>query len=181
MGWRASLSRLTPPLSAATKIPGPAMFPGKVSGIAESDRLPCGSFLYFLKAKGPVRVTEYIIIGVFALVGLLFAGAAMVFSRIVAPRFPDTGKKLDAYESGEDAIGSARIQFRIGYYLFALVFLVFDVEAIFLFPVLGVLRSAGEGALPVSALFVWCELMVFLAILGFALFYAWRKKALQWE
>ncbi|MEO6095396.1 MAG: NADH-quinone oxidoreductase subunit A [Fibrobacteria bacterium] len=126
-------------------------------------------------------MTEYIIIGVFALVGLLFAGAAMVFSRIVAPRFPDTGKKLDAYESGEDAIGSARIQFRIGYYLFALVFLVFDVEAIFLFPVLGVLRSAGEGALPVSALFVWCELMVFLAILGFALFYAWRKKALQWE
>ncbi|MDB5103020.1 MAG: NADH-ubiquinone/plastoquinone oxidoreductase chain 3 [Fibrobacteres bacterium] len=124
---------------------------------------------------------DYIIIGVFAVVGILFAGAAMVFSRIVAPRFPNAGKKLEPYESGEDTIGSARIQFKIGYYLFALVFLVFDVEAVFLFPVLGVLRSAGEGALPVSALFVWIELLVFIAILGFALFYAWRKKVLEWE
>jgi NADH:ubiquinone oxidoreductase subunit 3 (subunit A) len=126
-------------------------------------------------------VSEYIIIGVFALVGILFAGAAMVFSRIVAPRFPNAGKKLEPYESGEDTIGSARIQFKIGYYLFALVFLVFDVEAVFLFPVLGALRSAGDGALSVSALFVWIELLVFIAILGFALFYAWRKKVLEWE
>lgn len=126
-------------------------------------------------------MSDYIIIGVFALVGILFAGAAMVFSRIVAPRFPDKGKKLDAYESGEDAIGTARIQFKVGYYLFALVFLVFDVEAIFLFPVLAVLRSAGSEGFPVSALFVWGELMLFLAILGFALFYAWRKKVLEWE
>src|SRR5882757_9161496 len=124
---------------------------------------------------------EYVIIGVFALVGVLFAGAAMVFSRIVAPRFPDSGKKLDSYESGEDTIGSARIHFKIGYYLFALVFLVFDVEALFLFPVLSILREAASGAFSVSALFVWFELLVFLAILGFALFYAWRKKALEWE
>ncbi len=126
-------------------------------------------------------MSEYIIIGVFALVGLLFAGAAMVFSRIVAPRFPNVGKKLEPYESGEDTIGSARIQFKIGYYLFALVFLVFDVEAIFLFPVLGALRKAGNGGLSVSAMFVWFELLAFIAILGFALFYAWRKKVLEWE
>jgi NADH:ubiquinone oxidoreductase subunit 3 (subunit A) len=126
-------------------------------------------------------MTEYIIIGVFALTGLLFAGAAMVFSRIVAPRFPNAGKKLDPYESGEDAIGSARIQFKIGYYLFALVFLVFDVEAIFLFPVLGALRSARSGALGVSPLFVWFELLAFIAILGFALLYAWKKKVLEWD
>jgi NADH:ubiquinone oxidoreductase subunit 3 (subunit A) len=136
-------------------------------------------------------MSEYIIIGVFALVGILFAGAAMVFSRIVAPRFPNAGKKLEPYESGEDTIGSARIQFKIGYYLFALVFLVFDVEAVFLFPVLGAMRSAGEGplgngslregALAVTPLFVWFELMVFMAILGFALLYAWRKKVLEWE
>lgn len=126
-------------------------------------------------------MSEYIIIGVFAMVGILFAGAAMVFSRIVAPRFPNAGKKLEPYESGEDTIGSARIQFKIGYYLFALVFLVFDVEAVFLFPVLGAMRSAGEGSLAVPPLFVWFELMVFIAILGFALFYAWRKKVLEWE
>lgn len=126
-------------------------------------------------------MSEYIIIGVFAVVGVLFAGAAMVFSRIIAPRFPDVGKKLDAYESGESAIGSARIQFKIGYYLFALVFLVFDVEAVFLFPALSVLRSAGEGGAKVSALFIWFEMLVFIAILGFALAYAWRKKVLEWE
>ncbi len=127
-------------------------------------------------------MSGYIIIGVFALVGVLFAGAAMVFSRIVAPRFTDVGKKLDAYESGESTIGSARIQFKIGYYLFALVFLVFDVEAVFLFPSLAVLRSAGQGlAGTVSAVFIWCELLVFLAVLGFALVYAWRKKVLEWE
>lgn len=127
-------------------------------------------------------MSGYIIIGVFALVGLLFAGGAMVFSRIIAPRFADIGKKRDAYESGETSIGSARIQFHIGYYLFALVFLVFDVEAIFLFPALAVLRSAGEGqAHTVSAIFILCELLVFLAVLGFALVYAWRKKVLEWQ
>lgn len=126
-------------------------------------------------------MTEYIIIGAFAVVGILFAGAAMLFSRLVAPRFPDSGKKLASYESGEDTIGSARIQFKIGYYLFALVFLVFDVEAVFLFPVLGVVRDAGGQGSHISPLFVWCELMVFIAILGFALFYAWRKKVLEWE
>lgn len=127
-------------------------------------------------------MTEYIIIGVFALTGLVFAGAAMVASRVLAPRFPDQGKKLEAYESGEDAIGTARIQFKVGYYLFALVFLVFDVEAIFLFPVLAVLKDTGEGAIPgVGAWFILAELVVFVAILGFALAYAWRKKVLEWE
>jgi NADH:ubiquinone oxidoreductase subunit 3 (subunit A) len=74
--------------------------------------------------------------------------------------------------------------FKLGYYLFALVFLVFDVEAIFLFPVLGVMRSAGSGAgeaghLP--AALVFGEVAVFLAVLAFALVYAWRKKVLEWE
>lgn len=127
-------------------------------------------------------MAEYIIIGVFAITGLLFAGAAMAASRILAPRLPDQGRKLEAYESGESAIGSARIQFKLGYYLFALVFLVFDVEAVFLFPALSVLRESGEGAFPgVSALFILGELLVFAAILGFALAYAWRKKVLEWE
>lgn len=156
-------------------------------------------FYFFLGAKkakcddrqtgNQASLSEYIIIGVFALTGLLFAGAAMITSRILAPRFPDRGKKLDAYESGEEPIGSARIQFKVGYYLFALVFLVFDVEAVFLFPVLSVLRSAGDGSAQgagqalfgVTPGFILLELLVFVAILGFALAYAWRKKVLEWE
>lgn len=129
-------------------------------------------------------LNDYIIIGVFALVGLLFAGAALIASRILAPRFPDRGRKLESYESGEQTIGSARMPFKLGYYLFALIFLVFDVEAVFLFPALSVMRSAGSGQgeaahLPIGL--VWGELAVFLAILGFALAYAWRKKVLEWD
>lgn len=121
-------------------------------------------------------MSEYIIIGVFALVGVFFAGAAMVVSRLLAPRMPDRGRKLDAYESGEEPIGTARIQFKLGYYLFALVFLVFDVEAIFLFPVLGTLKSA---RLP--PLFLWGEVFAFIFVLACALYYAWKKKVLEWE
>jgi NADH-quinone oxidoreductase subunit A len=127
-------------------------------------------------------VTEYIIIGIFALVGLLFAGGALIVSRLVAPRFPDRGKKLEPYESGEETIGTARMPFKLGYYLFALVFLVFDVEAVFLFPAISVMRSAGSGeAAPIPAALVWSEVAVFLGILGFGLLYAWRKKVLEWD
>jgi NADH-quinone oxidoreductase subunit A len=129
-------------------------------------------------------VTEYIIIGIFALVGLLFAGGALLVSRLLAPRFPDRGKKLEPYESGEDTIGSARMPFKLGYYLFALVFLVFDVEAVFLFPAISVMRSAGSGsgeAAHIPAILAWGEVAVFLGLLGFGLLYAWRKKVLEWE
>jgi NADH-quinone oxidoreductase subunit A len=127
-------------------------------------------------------VTSYIIIGVFALVGVAFAGAAMLVSRLVAPTFPGGGAKLEPYESGEAPIGTARVPFKIGYYLFALVFLVFDVEALFLFPALVILRPAGEGGLHgIPPALIFAEVVLFLAILGFALFYAWRKKALEWE
>lgn len=106
----------------------------------------------------------------------------MVVSRLIAPKFPGGGAKMEPYESGEPTIGSTRVPFKIGYYLFALVFLVFDVEALFLFPTLVLMRPAGEGTLPgISSALVFSEVLVFLAILGFALFYAWRKKALEWE
>jgi NADH:ubiquinone oxidoreductase subunit 3 (subunit A) len=127
-------------------------------------------------------VTAYIIIGVLVLVGLAFAGAALLVSRLVAPRFPDKGAKLEPYESGEVAIGSARVHFKIGYYLLALVFLVFDVEALFLFPAVVTLGPAREGLLAgIPPALIWAEVALFVAILGFALFYAHRKRALEWE
>lgn len=127
-------------------------------------------------------MTEYILIGIFALVGAMFAGGAMVVSRLLAPRFPDKGRKLEPYESGEEPIGSARIQFKVGYYLFALVFLVFDVEAVFLFPALSVMRGGADGSTAmISPTLILVEVILFIAILGFALVYALRKKALTWE
>ncbi len=128
------------------------------------------------------RLSEYILIGIFALIGAIFAGGAMLVSYLLAPRFPDKGRKLDPYESGEKPIGSARIQFKVGYYLFALVFLVFDVEAIFLFPVLSVMRRDTEtSAVAIPPTLLLFEVILFIAILGFALVYALRKKALTWD
>ena len=80
----------------------------------------------------------------------------------------------EPYESGEVPIGSAWVQFDISYYLFALIFLAFDVEAAFLFPVLVVYKSMpGLAALS--------EITLFLAILSFAILYAWKKGLFKWR
>ena len=78
------------------------------------------------------------------------------------------------YESGEVPIGSAWIQFDISYYLFALIFIAFDVEVAFLFPVLTVYRET----MSFTVLF---ELALFLILLSFAIFYGWRKGLFEWK
>lgn len=122
----------------------------------------------------------YLAIGFFGLTGLLFGAGAMILSRLIAPRSPDRGHKRDPYESGESPIGNAHIQFRIGYYLFALMFLVFDVEAVFLFPALSAFKQAAGGS-AWTGLALWLEVLAFVAVLGAVLVYAWRKKDLEWE
>ena len=125
---------------------------------------------------------EYGLVGIFGLVGLLYGGGALIVSRLVAARGKDQGRKYEPYESGEANIGGARVQFNLGYYLYALVFLVFDVEALFLFPVLRVFRPATRGGVPgVTTWMVWTEVVVFVSVLALALYYARRKKALEWS
>jgi NADH:ubiquinone oxidoreductase subunit 3 (subunit A) len=127
-------------------------------------------------------MNEYFYIGVFALLGLLYGGGALLASRLFAPRGEDKGRKLEPYESGEANIGPAKMQFRLGYYLFALVFLIFDVEALFLFPVVRVFRAAVDGKVPgLSAALVFFEVALFVLILVLALVYARRKRALEWD
>lgn len=92
-------------------------------------------------------------------------------SRLVAPHHPG-GAKNDAYECGEKTIGSSWVQFNVGFYLFGLMFLVFDVEAAFLYPWAVVLREFGTTGL--------FEAGVFGAMLMVGLLYAWRKGALEW-
>ena|SRR6266849_4015712 len=127
-------------------------------------------------------MNDYALIALFGVVAVIYGAGALITSRLLAPRAPDEGRKLEAYESGEANIGTARIQFHLGYYLFALVFLVFDVEALFLFPALSVFRDAARGTLPgVSARLAWIEVAAFVAVLILALYYARRKKALEWN
>ncbi|MBI1976347.1 MAG: NADH-quinone oxidoreductase subunit A [Candidatus Omnitrophica bacterium] len=78
------------------------------------------------------------------------------------------------YESGETPIGSAWVQFDILYYLYALVFIAFDVEAVFLFPVLVAYKSFS----PVAA---FVEVTLFVFILGLGIAYAWRKGIFSWK
>ena len=79
----------------------------------------------------------------------------------------------DTYESGMVPVGGAWIKYHIQYYLYALVFVIFDVEVVFLYPWAVVFRSIGVFAL--------AEIVVFIAILGVGLAYAWRRGALKWE
>jgi len=99
-------------------------------------------------------------------------GGAIIFSALVAPTSTNL-QKDESYECGIPTYGISWLQFNIGYYLFAILFLIFEVEAIFLFPWAVVVKELGMVA--------FIEVMVFIFILGLGLMYAWKKKALIWE
>ena len=109
---------------------------------------------------------------VFFIAGVVFVGGAVLFSKIIAPH-SDNKQKWDPYECGVETKGDAWIQFKVGYYLFALLFLLFDVEMIFLIPWAVVMKSVGVVG--------FVEAVLFLFILGLGLLYAWKKGALKWE
>jgi NADH-quinone oxidoreductase subunit A len=118
----------------------------------------------------------YLPILLFLLVALGLSFAFVVLPMIVA-RFTGTHQpdpqKLSEYECGFPAFEDSRAQFDVRFYLIAILFIVFVLEAAFLFPwavSLGVTRLAG-----------WLAMMIFLAELGFGLAYAWKKGALEWE
>jgi NADH-quinone oxidoreductase subunit A len=103
----------------------------------------------------------------------LFCLAAGVFiSWLFRPMNPSP-VKMEPYECGEVAVGTAQVQFRGMFYLFAIAFVIFDVEAIFLFPWAVVFQKLG--------LFAFWEMVAFVAILLLGLAYAWRKGALKWR
>ena len=114
---------------------------------------------------------EWLYIGLFLVIGIIVPVVPLVFARLVAPRKPNKIKQ-STYECGIETVGDAWVQFKVQYYLYALVFLVFDIETVFLFPWAVAYSQLG--------LFAFFEMMVFIALLGVALVYAWRKGALEW-
>ena len=108
----------------------------------------------------------------FLLVGTVLALLLVTLPRWLAPREPDK-LKSSTYECGERPIGEPWIRFRVAYYIFALMFVVFDVEAVFLYPWAVIARRLG--------LYGLVEMLVFLAILVLGLVYAWRKGVLKWQ
>ena len=103
---------------------------------------------------------------------MLLVGGGIAFSLIVAPRSKNDAK-LETYECGIETKGPSWLQFKVGYYLFAILFLVFDVETVFLFPWAVVMKDLGMVA--------FVEILIFLVILSLGLVYAWKKGALKWE
>lgn len=108
--------------------------------------------------------------------GFLVASVALGAVLLVLPRWlaPSRGSPLKGspYECGERPIGEPWVRFRVGYYIFALAFVVFDVEAVFLYPWAVVMRDLG--------LFGLVEMAIFIGILVLGLAYAWRKGVLTW-
>jgi NADH-quinone oxidoreductase subunit A len=109
---------------------------------------------------------------IFFLGAIVMVGAGMILTTLVAPTSKNAVKD-EAYECGIPTEGPSWVQFRVGYYLFAIMFLIFDVETVFIFPWAVVMKSVGLAA--------FIEILIFFVILGLGLLYAWKKKALKWE
>jgi len=108
----------------------------------------------------------------FFIIGVVLVGSAIIFSAFVAPKSFNP-VKMEPYECGIPSEGPAWIQFNVGYYLFAIIFLVFDVETVFIFPWGVVMKEIGMRA--------FIEILIFFFILGLGLLYAYRKGALKWQ
>ena len=115
---------------------------------------------------------HYLFVGVFVLFAVAFPLLPIVLAYFVAPRKPSAIKNA-SYECGLEASGDSWIQFRIQYYIYALVFVIFDIETIFIYPWAVSFKQLG--------LFAFVEMILFIAILAVGLIYAWRKKVLEWE
>ncbi len=103
--------------------------------------------------------------------GVAFAAGGIGISKLLAKTSYNL-QKGETYECGIPTTGTSFIQFNVGYYLFALIFLVFDVELVFMYPWAVVVKEVGMLA--------FFEILVFMFILFLGLLYAWRKGALEW-
>jgi NADH-quinone oxidoreductase subunit A len=108
----------------------------------------------------------------FFLAAIVMVGGGLIVSDLISPKSKNA-QKAEAYECGVPTIGTSWIQFRVGYYLFAIMFLIFDVETVFIFPWAVAMKKVGLTA--------FIEILIFLLVLGLGLLYAWKKKALKWE
>jgi len=118
--------------------------------------------------------------GIFLILfAFVFANAVLllVLSHFAAPRRPTTVKGMP-YESGMPPIGSARQRFSIKFYLVAMMFIIFDIETVFLLPWAAIFTS---GTATVTTGFLLVEMIVFLVILGIGYLYVWKRGAFQWN
>ncbi|WAC09363.1 NADH-quinone oxidoreductase subunit A [Dyadobacter pollutisoli] len=126
-------------------------------------------------------LTDFGYILLFIIAGLVLLGVMLTIAKVLRPNHPNE-EKLTTYESGEDPMGNANIQFNVRFYVIALIFVLFEVELLFLFPwsvVFGneelIRQTDGQWGW-----FAMAEMTVFIGILIFGLAYAWAKGYLDW-
>ena len=115
---------------------------------------------------------EWLFIGIFLLMGAIFPGAPILINSLILGPKKSNAVKNSTYECGIETVGDTWVQFKVQYYIFALVFVVFDVETVFLFPF-----AVAYGQ---ATIFAVLEVVFFILILAGGLYYAWRKGALEW-
>lgn len=118
-----------------------------------------------------MQADPWLYIGVFLIIAPIIPIVALLIPHLIAPKKPNVIKK-QTYECGIETVGQTWVQFKVHYYIFALIFLIFDVEMVFLFP-----WAVAFDFLPFFAVL---EGVLFVLILVAGLVYAWRKGALEW-
>ena len=121
---------------------------------------------------------DFLTVGVFLVVGVAFVVITLLASCIIRPHKPE-GEKLSTYECGEVPFGPAWLQFRVGYYIYALIFLIFDVEAVFVFPWAAALLGFSKNH--ALAVLGFVDMVIFISVLAVGLVYAWKKGVLEWK
>lgn len=117
-------------------------------------------------------MTDFLAVALYLLVGVIFAVVPLIISKLIVRR--STGVLRDeTYESGMETIGTAWMQFTAAYYIYALIFLAFDVDVLYLFPV-----ALAYGKFAVRD---FVEVVIFVGILSLAIVYAWRKGVFEWK
>jgi NADH-quinone oxidoreductase subunit A len=114
---------------------------------------------------------NYLIVFIFLSLGVILPVVALTAGRILRPHKP-TEAKQTTYESGIEPYHDARVQFNVRYYIFALMFVIFDVETVFLYPWAVAYDKLG--------IFALIEMTIFVLMLLIGLIYAWKKKVLKW-
>lgn len=117
-------------------------------------------------------LTRYFPILFFVIIALTFGLWSLIISYLVHPKYPES-EKLSTYECGSEPFSDARMPFPVRYYIFAMLFVIFDIEVIFLYPWAVVFTKI--------ALIGLIEMLVFIGLFLVAYVYAWRKGALEWD
>lgn len=117
-------------------------------------------------------MTDLLAVALYLLVGVVFAVVPLILSSLIVRRSKGA-KRDETYESGMQTIGSAWMQFTAAYYIYALIFLAFDVDVLYLFPV-----ALAYGKFAIRD---FVEVLIFVGILSLAIVYAWRKGVFEWK